>query len=261
MKHPRPLRFLFAPVLSGVLSLWPPAARPAAACSPPAVTSWFSETLSAGSSALPSGVLLRSESPWTLVLTNTTAVPLYVIGSDERGSYPPLDVPLPAGRGAIFRLQGGQAHEWSWRGDLPESGAPVMEWLQEPDYRRTDALEIKLGDDQLYTDSYDILAEFPSANRIGDNRPSDAALPAPRPVALTLVYGGQSLTVPLTVSYRLNPSYRADSVAVQEGFSGCKGSAMLSILIIGGGLVVFLVVLWALVTVVRWVASAPEERQ
>lgn len=262
MNQPRSAHLLPALALACLLAFWPPAPRPAAACSPPPVTPWFYETISPGAAALPAGVLLGNKSDSILVLTNTTSVPLYVIGSNHVGSYAPLDLPLPAGQGALYRLQDSQAREWAWQENEADPGARVTDWLPpSPDYRRSDALEITVGSGSLASYYRETLAEFPSAYRTGDNRPADAPLPAPRPVTLTLAYGDEVLPVPVTVAYKLNPSYKADSVAVREAFDGCGGPDAQFWLSVGASLIATPFLLWALVAVARWVGSAPEERQ
>jgi hypothetical protein len=184
---------------------------PVAACSPAPPTPWFVEQLSVGAASLPTGVSLRSLSPTRIAVSNRSTTPLYVIGQLDIGGteYEQLAIRFPPDTGALHRLVAGQLLTWG-PGSAGPDKPPVLMWNE--DRLDTEALEIAAWPNSISSGRGSV-APIERRNQTGDHQPATVAVPPSQQTQLTLVYGDQLFTVPLTVSYILNKDYDPQSVA------------------------------------------------
>jgi hypothetical protein len=202
------------------------------ACSPVPPTPWFTEHLTPGKVALPPGVSLGPTDSQTIVVLNSSSTPLYVIGElyTANKEYEKLAVAFPSNTGPLHKLMDGQVFTWRSVTVDPDQ-PPVLAWDNEPS--TTDRLKITVWFEDVSAGRGRV-ARVQRRNQTGNNRPSNVAVPPPQQTELTLVYGDQQLTVPLTISYVLNQAY--DPNSVREGTSGCNnGSLFLWVGLVGLG--------------------------
>jgi hypothetical protein len=169
-----------------VLALLLPAA-PAAACQPVEAgyyMSWYQTNLWVDSAPLPAGVsvgpTLASRS---ISLSNSGATPLYVLAPSDQAE-PDQALALPAGWGAIYKLERGALFTWV-----------DGRWVSDG---RSTYVEVGLESAAI---SPPLVASTPS----GPDRP--ASVPDPVPARLSLLYDNERLDVAIALEYSLNPHY------------------------------------------------------
>jgi len=200
----------------------------AAACSfifPP----WYTVTTTIQAPPLPPGVTLVEvpEDPpgigaKKLRISNTSATPLYIIAALATGNtdFEPIDHQFPDSRGPVGKVVDGVASRWAapWY-----TGQDQWTWEQ-----KGPAATLYVTDERITADD-GIVARF--ANNTGPDRPAGAPPPAPERLVVPLVYGTTLITIPMTVTYSLNPDY--DPTVGIEGCGKEEGAMLMLGLAIG----------------------------
>jgi len=198
--------WLAATLAAGALG----APAPAGACSyslPP----WYSTAASLDIPPLPAGVVLdkvAGSDGGKFRLSNTSSIPIYGIGKFATGAdeFAVIGPTFPDRFGPTMKVVDGQA--WDWKPHY--TGEKVWTWQP-----AGDAIELLIGGEAIsMPNSY--VAYF--TNEIGDNRPANAPLPPAERAEIRLVYGAELITIPVTVSYALNPDYEPDAGATATAF-------------------------------------------
>jgi len=194
-------------ILSLTLILFIFGIRPAAACSPPPPDWWFVEEFTIEPAHAPPDIVISSavqpsetvrtftgpkagqvtpggEARGHLNINNQSAAPFYLTAPKSTGAKPVEQLPVP----------------------LPKEIAPVFKL--EPNESVALAIQAVLMLDPGLTDY----------NKAGYDRPAEAAPPAPQQVKLSVVYNDRVQTLPLLLTYGLNPNF------TPKTFSGCIGS-------------------------------------
>lgn len=145
-----------------------------------------------------------------LRITNTTSIPLYIIGELEPGNHDvePLTPQFPAGRGPILKIVDGRAWEWA-----NPHATGQDQWIWRP---LDSQLRLDVGFDMISMDQHTI-AVFPDP--MGEGRPANVTPPPPETIELSLVYGTQLIPIPMTVTYTLNPAYTTQNCSNTRGLS------------------------------------------
>ena len=146
------------------------------ACEPEPPDWWFDEEFTTEPNALPPGVSVSSAVTWEraeLTISNKVATPVYFLApvGDEGAPDTSLSVALPPDMGIAQKVSAGA----------------------------TETLQIE--------DAFRLAPALKDQNERYTERPADVAVPAPQTADLTLVYDDRLLTVPLTLTYKLNPDY------------------------------------------------------
>jgi hypothetical protein len=188
---------------------------PAAACSY-ALPPWYSTTISLSMPPRPPGVTFEEVgdgSGRTFRILNTTATPLYLITNFATGAqeFEDLGHTFPARFGPTSKVVDGVA--WRWE---PPSYTGEKGWTWQP---ARGPVELVIGEIAIGSgDGY--VAYF--GNEEGDGRPLNASPPPPTQVEIPLVYGTDLITIPVAITYALNPDY--DPAAGAEAVANCDTS-------------------------------------
>jgi hypothetical protein len=170
-----------------------------ARASDPSMDYWFIETLTFGAVELPEGVVIRTSDPTTLprgylMLENQTKTMLYVLSLSYKGVLV-MKTPDPNWKA---RVNG--AHE-------------VASYLVAPDRPAYLNMEALTDLDQDLEDR-NVLTLDPPADNV--------TIPAAQSSELLLVYGGQVIVVPFTISYALNTNFANSPEAYQNQMANAQ---------------------------------------
>jgi hypothetical protein len=180
--------------------------------------SWFQEVLSLPDPGFPPGISASlGDAPGVMNLSNITDTPLYVLGTQYPSAFchgqsipastppPPSDAEAPPeGLVTLHKLVSGRVFEWA---PTPDSTGGQCVWAWRPQSSPApDALFIFAGRRCLHTVAGNVSC-FPHLNRRSDDRPPDAVPPESHTANITLLFGYRTITLPVVVSYRLNPTY------------------------------------------------------
>jgi hypothetical protein len=149
---------------------------------------WYTTNVSADAGQLPSDLHMTIEYE-RIFLSNSGPTATFVLGHGAGGVQPEVPLPLPAGFTATHRLSGNTAADWF-----------DGRWMAGADAARIDGAAL-----------------FPPLminNPVNSARPLQAAPPAPQSSRLVVLYGESLMTVPVTVTYALDPDY--DVVGYQQ---------------------------------------------
>ncbi len=175
--------------------------RPVAACSPLPPDWWFTEVFTVDDQHLPPDISIKSSvtsdkmfgDRGYLEIANNSATPLYLLAQGQAGDRVVAELPVT----------------------LPEGMIPTHKLTADQslllDVKRLASMALGLQD----------------RNRQADDRPTDGELPASQQAQLILVYGDRLITVPVTLSYVLNPNY--DPKQSQNSAQACAVMALIMI--------------------------------
>jgi hypothetical protein len=159
-----------------------------AACSfifPP----WYTTTTTLQIPPLPTGVLLEEipedpsrSAPKKLRITNTTAIPLYIIATFPPGAtdFEPIAHQFPDRRGPTDKVVAGVASQWTQSWDTDQD-----HWMWK---QQSSAVTVYLTHEEITTGD-GAIARF--SNNVGPDRPINASPPVPERRTIPLVYGTQ----------------------------------------------------------------------
>jgi hypothetical protein len=149
---------------------------------------WYTTSVTSDSGRLPSDLHMTIEWEW-ITLSNSGPTAAFVLGHGAGGAQPEVPLTLPAGFTATHKLADNTAADWFDGRWAPGANAARI----------------------------DLTALFPPLgmiNPVNSARPLQAAPPAPQSSRLVVLYGESLLTVPVTVTYALDPDY--DVVGYQQ---------------------------------------------
>ena len=193
---------------------------------PPAMQPWFTEHIVTQPVSLPNGVSVGVAPNATsnipaeyLVISNTSPTWLYLLAIEPpyttttgpQFTAPPQKLFSPGI--PAFKVASGQALVW----DVTSVNPPwTLGWKPVQEYYPSDTLWLSISGPYIEVRAsaffqYHLL-KIEARNQFdsGGRRPADAQIPAPQTVTLPIVYGGNPINVPLTISYSLNTTYEAN---------------------------------------------------
>lgn len=221
------------------------------ACSVPPSDEWFVEDFLIPPLDAPEGVTIRvvdgANDEWngyprdSIEIRNSSSTPLYLLGRSYEAhgnpafQYEPLPVPIPKGRGPINKVVEHQAFHWGidWEaiGNTDVDMEDLrFEWITMEG--SGDAIRLNISYNRIDS-GMGYVTDLEPLNQTGDHRPDMVTPPEPQSTELSLVYGTQLITVPVTVSYRINETYDPTSVA-----RSARACDMLPLLLPIGGIVI-----------------------
>jgi hypothetical protein len=219
------------------------------ASAPPYPYPWFTEHLQLGSLDLPRGVSVELATPphsrlstKSIVVRNSSSINLYVVGTHGIGdpNYEDISVKLAPGVGPLNKIVDGQAYKWNLRFDGSKS-SDYFAWKGEDNYKQSDAVWLEINLDNRITSDEGTVLVLKPLNRYGGQRPPDVDIPDPQAALLSIIYGTQELSIPLTISYSLNNDYQPDGF---RSLSDLISPQILPYLLIVGIYFLFAGIIW-----------------
>jgi hypothetical protein len=216
---------------------------------------WYAVTPTFDPPSLPAGVTVDAEVavPGGVALliaqiNNTTTTPLYVIGyAWGDNPYEPIGLTFPDGAGPLEKVVSGTA--WVWTPSL-NHGEHWSTWQ-----RSGEAIDLGIGRSLIHM-NWGFGPGYTTENPQRGVRPADTVPPPPERVDISLVYGTTRITLPVTITYTLDPNYSLAAVAEYEAICSptrrgpvsipASGIAWGQILVIGEVTVVLLfgIIMW-----------------
>jgi hypothetical protein len=201
----------------------------AAACSIPYNPNpWYLATVHFDTQGLPAGLNLqhRDDKEYgELYIENSSSTPLYLLspeGSEFKGTHVIPD--MPQNLTAVHKFVSDEWYEWSGgRWILLDQKDRPFDIQAHAWYVTNTVLHVE-------TRPFDDIV-----------RPGNAEVPAPRQTALDVIYGDKLLSVPVDITYVLNPDYDPKFVYNLSSGGGCYSNAFQSLCMIVLGFVVVVI--------------------
>jgi hypothetical protein len=231
----------------------------------PIRNAWFAEIFSADPRALPAGVEIvplpaESNGDSGLEIRNTSDTPLYLLWDSvsygrEWGTRPlPPDIAddqLPPGTVAFQKAQFGQAFTWVTNVCTGDTCDP--RWLE---------MRLNSGITVDRRTMYSVVSGLENRNKVefgveGEPRPANIRLPDSQHSSLTLMYGTDSVTVPITLTYGINPKYEEVRASIQAGQWIWLGIA---VVFLGVLLAMMIGFVWVIVRIGAWAVRRQQAR-
>ncbi len=178
---------------------------------------WFKEHLQLGLLDLPAGVrveLVPRDAPIadaSIVIRNSSSTALYVIGQHGIADPGYVDIgrKFPPGIGPLNKIVDGHAYKWHMRLD-GSSAAFDFAWIPEDNYDQSDAVWLDSYHNNCIGTDVGTVVQLKPLNQYGGHRPAHVDVPNPQTALLSLIYGTEVLSIPLTISYSLNQDYQPE---------------------------------------------------
>jgi hypothetical protein len=212
-RHPYRRMFILWAIIGGALLGTP---RPSWACEPSVpAPQWYDVIPTFDPPPLPAGVTVDAEVPapdgvalLLAQINNTTTTPLYAIGyAWGDNAYEPIGLTFRDGAGPLEKVVSGTA--WVWTPSLNDD-EHWSTWQ-----RSGEAIDLGIGRSLIHM-NWGFGPGYITENPHRGERPADTIPPPPERVEVPLVYGTTRITLPVTISYTLNPDYTLAAVAEHE---------------------------------------------
>jgi hypothetical protein len=141
-----------------------------------------------------------------LVIKNDSSTVLYIVEKPFTAmEFDELSTGLPEGTGLLHKIVNGQAYEWDSEWD-ESSSSYYYAWFP-AEYGRENSIWVYVYGNQIESGD-GLIAKLEPRNQFDGDRPENVEIPEPQDAILPILYGDEEITIPITVSYTLNPDYR-----------------------------------------------------
>lgn len=218
---------------------------------PPPPQFWFVEHFELKPFELPSGVstsiVNNDYGQEYLVITNSSPVNLYVVGSRSDGgmNFDDINIEFSPGIGPLYKVVDGEAY--FWRNGWSQNGLLLEE---------IDSIWLHISWNSIRCENGNVL-DLEPRNPDSNDRPADVIIPDPQEVLLPIIYGEEYIDIPITISYTLNEDYKPyiEKPNIFDDYT-------IVYIIIGIGIMVLTIIFgFSISFVLKWIANRKSRSQ